>query len=575
MSESRFFVGMLAILVFCLAGSGCRPPPDLEQRQQVMDEPCDFIIDLGEDVKMRFMFIEALGVFVGKFETTNAEFRRFRQDHSSGKYKDLNLDNPDQPVVNVSWDDAKAFCKWLGGEFDIVDGKKLTFRLPSVDEWDVFASCGEPSEFPWGNFWPPPEDWNYYGSENSGPGAKLEVNDGYRVSSPVDKSGVNEWRLFGVGGNVWEWCEDAGDAAGKTHILKGGSWVDCHPLFLGLSRTRMYAPDYRAVNMGFRLVLETRDATPEELEAFEARRKAAEDKKIADKVRQAADAARQEAEAARQAAERAEREQRERREGMARAQGEIRGALLEGRHAEAAPLLASYQKEFGPDEFHSEISAILDRTRWVRLSEDSAMEFVRINDFDCWVGRFEVSNREFRRFRGDHSSGSFRDYDLDGDLHPVVEVSWNDGNEFCAWLNSLSGGELDAGYVFRLPTEREWEAFASCGKTRDFPWGSEWPPLYGNFGTMENYEDGFPVTCPVVDSGENEWGVCGMGGNVWEWCDGSAGQDGSLRIIKGGAWNLSRPDALKIVNRSEDIPERKNSFIGFRVIIGRKPAGLE
>ncbi len=568
MSESRFFSGVVALLLCCVALSVCSCSPDLEERQRVLDEPGDFIVDLGEGVKMRFVFIKDLGAFAGKYETTNVEYRRFKRDHSSGKYKNLSLDNPDQPVVNVSWNDAQAFCKWLQQRFDIINGSKVSFRLPTVDEWEAFATCGDGREFPWGNYWPPPDDWNYYGSENPGPGAKLAADDGHRVSSPVDKSGMNELRLFGVGGNVWEWCEDAGEAGGATRILKGGSWVDCHPLFLGVSRSRMYAPDYRAVNMGFRVMMDARDATPDEIAEFEARLKAVADKKIAEE-------AKREADAARLAAERAERENRERRENVARAQGVIRGAILDGRLSSISPLLANYEKDYGKDAFHAEMSAVMEKTKWVQLSDEVVMEFVSIPVMGCWVGKYEVSNKQYRQFKGDHSSGSFRNNDLDGDLQPVVEVSWNDANEFCDWLNAKFGGQLDSGDVFRLPTGHEWETFASCGEIRDFPWGSEWPPLFGNFGPMEDYNDEFPVTCPVEESGVNEWGLYGIGGNVWEWCADSAGSDGALRVIKGGAWNLSRPDALKIANMSQDAPDRKNSFIGFRVVIGKKLVGAK
>lgn len=87
----------------------------------------------------------------------------------------------------------------------------------------------------------------------------LESSDGHRVSVPVNKSGANEWGLYGVGGNVWEWCEDQEEAQGSTHVLKGASWADCAPLFLRTTRRSAYAADYKYINLGFRVVAEPAD----------------------------------------------------------------------------------------------------------------------------------------------------------------------------------------------------------------------------------------------------------------------------------------------------------------------------
>ena len=213
------------------------------------------VVKLAPQVKMRLVYIESLKISVGRYEVSNLEYRCFRPEHSSGSHEGLSLDDDKQPVVNVSWNDARAFCDWLTKNCGTTSGGNLVFRLPSEKEWESYATCASNSEFPWGN-WPPPKNLNYYGRENKGVAQVLETHDGYRVTCPVHKSGGNEWGLYGVGGNVWEWCEDQDEPQSSMHVLKGGSWVDCAPLFLSISRRSAYDAGYKYINLGFRVVAE-------------------------------------------------------------------------------------------------------------------------------------------------------------------------------------------------------------------------------------------------------------------------------------------------------------------------------
>ena len=215
-------------------------------------------IRLGPKVKLRLIYVEPLKLFVGKYEISNLEYRCFRPEHSSGVHEGMSLDGDSQPAVNVSWNDARAFCDWLTKNYGTTPSGKLNFRLPTEKEWEYYATCGSNSEFPWG-VWPPPKNLNYYGRENKSAGQMLESYDGYRVSAPVNKSGANDWGLYGVGGNVWEWCRDMDDAQSSTHVLKGASWADCDPLFLRTTRRSSYAADYKYINLGFRVVAEPAD----------------------------------------------------------------------------------------------------------------------------------------------------------------------------------------------------------------------------------------------------------------------------------------------------------------------------
>ncbi|MBI2440812.1 MAG: SUMF1/EgtB/PvdO family nonheme iron enzyme [Lentisphaerae bacterium] len=243
-------LGSLCLAVSLLAGlAGCRKP---------ISDVADLVVKLAPKTKLRLVYIPALKLYVGKYEVTNKEFRCFRPAHNSGAHQQLSLNEDSQPAVAVSWDDASAFCEWLT---ETHGAKRWQFRLPREQEWATFAACGQATEYPWGAG-AIPNHWNYFGRENPEVGQKLDRNDGYRVACPVKKSGANAWGLFGVGGNVWEWCQDADDAEGRTRVLKGASWADCAALFLKISRRSSYTANYTSASIGFRVVAEPLSQKP-------------------------------------------------------------------------------------------------------------------------------------------------------------------------------------------------------------------------------------------------------------------------------------------------------------------------
>jgi len=167
------------------------------------------------------------------------------------------------PVVEVSWDDAGAFCQWLTAVERKAGclGQGQEYRLPTDAEWSYAVGIGgresgrRPKDknknlkgvYPWGTVWPPPK-----GAGNYAPA--LGVDD-YEKTSPVGSFPANRYGLFDLGGNVREWCQDDYDGIYGLRVLRDASWYigDAENL---LSSVRAdFSPDSRDISLGFRIVL--------------------------------------------------------------------------------------------------------------------------------------------------------------------------------------------------------------------------------------------------------------------------------------------------------------------------------
>ncbi len=207
------------------------------------------------------------------------------------------------------------------------------------------------------------------------------------------------------------------------------------------------------------------------------------------------------------------------------------------------------------------------------LSPATGMEFVWIAEMDLWVGKYEVTNGEYRRFRPAHDSGRFQGHSLSDDRQPVVEVGFDDATAFAAWLNERDARVL-SDLRYRLPSGNEWLAYARCGDDRVYPWGDQMPPAYGNYhgfegaetwDKIEGFDDGHPVTCPVEESGENGWGVFGVGGNVWEVTTKANAPD-TFAAWRGASWADGVAYTLRCDTRDDGSGDASN-IGGFRLVL--------
>ncbi len=187
--------------------------------------------------------------YIDKYEVTNAQYKKFMEatGHNPPEFwDDPKYNHPEQPVVGVSWDDANAYCKWAGK------------RLPTEAEWEKSARGGLIGKrFPWGD--EPSHDYaNYAGTVG---------NDIWSGPSPVGSFAPNNYGLYDMAGNVFEWCADwydknyyskspkdnpKGPVSGTTKVVRGGGFGYTANNLRVSDRFGSYFPNRKYPLVGFR-----------------------------------------------------------------------------------------------------------------------------------------------------------------------------------------------------------------------------------------------------------------------------------------------------------------------------------
>jgi formylglycine-generating enzyme required for sulfatase activity len=178
-------------------------------------------------------------------------------DHNWGRLR--------RPVINVSWDDAVGYCRWLVG----VTG--LPYRLPSEAEWEYACRAGTSTPFYFGATIDPTQanyDGNYIYDD---PVSSDMMHDGLFRQETTEVGTVGHANAFGLHdmhGNVWELCADLshknyngapsdgsvwlGQPAREAYIARGGSWQN-HPIYVRSAMRDFAYRNNRSVSHGFRV----------------------------------------------------------------------------------------------------------------------------------------------------------------------------------------------------------------------------------------------------------------------------------------------------------------------------------
>lgn len=213
---------LILILLFSCSQKESGPPPEM-----VLVPEGEFIMGNGESESKVYL----KPYLIDEFTVMNKQYKEFVEAAKHAEPKgwalagyDKRLD--DYPVVFTDYDDAEAYCGWLGK------------RLPTEEEWEKAARGTDGRKYPWGN---------HFDKKKANTSLSGIIGT---VSASAYGSGKSPYGLYNMAGNVWEWTK-AMDNSRKNRTVKGGSWGLSHRFSRTFSRIEYMAKD-KTNNIGFR-----------------------------------------------------------------------------------------------------------------------------------------------------------------------------------------------------------------------------------------------------------------------------------------------------------------------------------
>ena len=244
-----------------------KPKKVIPVSSMVYLQPDEFLMgcqnkDLGcEKDEAPLHKVKLAGFHIGVTEVTFAEYDYYcEQVADCIKPNDEGWGRGNNPVINVSWNDAQKYIQWLNEH----TGEQ--YRLPTEAEWEYSARSFSKTKYSWGD-------------EHSSKHANSGWPDAYTKLAPVSSLTPNKFGLYDMHGNVWEWCQDwydkgyyaksnkinpRGPQNGNKRVLRGGSWRSW-PKDLRSASRYAESPNKRTPRNGFRLARSTRSsASPQD-----------------------------------------------------------------------------------------------------------------------------------------------------------------------------------------------------------------------------------------------------------------------------------------------------------------------
>ena len=232
----------------------------------------------------------------------------------------------------------------------------------------------------------------------------------------------------------------------------------------------------------------------------------------------------------------------------------------------------------------------------VRLCRDTyinslEMKFVPVSGTTVMFAVWATRVKDFRAYIRDRKLNWKKPRFKQDDLHPAVNVSWEDARAFCQWLTERErkGQRIGHRDEYRLPTDLEWSAAVELGSEKGntpaersgkiegrFPFGDKWPPSRNCANLDPSLKaDPYDFTCKVGKFPPNRLGLFDLSGNVWEWCDDQFDKKGKNRVLRGGSWHTPSEEMCLSSFRLSDSPGHRLDIIGFRCVLQvRKPSPL-
>jgi len=515
--------------------------PNSKSSPAAATKDAPFINTLG----MKFVPVPITGgptdkqrVLFSVWETRVQDYEVFAEETKHEWPKPNFGQEPSHPVVNMSWDDAQAFCRWLtererkSGRIAATDG----YRLPNDHEWSCAVGIGEREDpaktpqqkhnqiidlYPWGTAWPPPRGAGNYADEsakarqsNSNYQYIPGYDDGFAWTAPVGSFAANAFGIYDLGGNAHEMCEDQWQPNQPKRTGRGGSYgMASPPRLLQLSDRSNDAPDKRITDRGFRCVLES--------------------------------------------------------SGPAVSPSTSLGTIKD------APFTNTLGMKFVPVPGAKVLFCV---------------HITRMKDYAVFANAMPGLNSGWRAMPPGETWTSVQDD------YSLANVTWTEAQAFCEWLSKKEGRR------YRLPTDHEWSVAAGIGEhEKDFasmlprqlsgsvpnqyPWGEGWPPPKGagnfsdisckekrpNLAIIEGYEDGYANRSPVMRFPPNQFGLYDMGGNLRQWCEDWYDEKKTERVVRGSSWYDHLPEQMLSSYRGHWLPLQRRDTEGFRCVVEPEP----